>query len=145
MDIISKAAFFLDPTEAVKKAINKWSPNECKTEKDFENSLYNFLHEHFDDVQITKQDGVGRSRADLNVGDKVLIEVKKDLRLKSQHDRLTGQLEDYRKWKGSIIILLVGETEPNLKKKLLRYQEEHTDGWSGVPFHLVEKKVVLGV
>ena len=142
MDIISKAAFFLDPTEAVKKAINKWSPNECKIEKDYENSLYNFLHEHFDEVQITKQYGVGRSRADLNVGDKVLIEVKKDLQSKSQHDRLTGQLEDYRKWKGSIIILLVGETEPNLKKKLLRYQEEHTDGWSGVPFHLAEKKVV---
>jgi len=116
--------FNFSPVSMVKKAIDKWSPRKCENEKDFENSLYSFLHKHFEDVQITKQYAVGRTKADLNVGGKVIIEIKKDLQSTAQYDRLIGQLEEYKKWKGSIVILLTGETDPNLKKKLASRAKE---------------------
>lgn len=116
--------FSLSPVSEVKKAIEKWSPRKCKSEKDFENSLYTHLHKSFDDVQITKQYSVGRTRADLNVGDKVIIEMKKDLKTTAQYDRLIGQIEEYRKWKGRTVILLLGETDPNLKKRLIKHSEK---------------------
>ncbi|MBE3139588.1 MAG: hypothetical protein IMZ53_03290 [Thermoplasmata archaeon] len=143
MDIVRKAIFLWDPISEVKKAIKLWSPGKCESEKDCENSLYNFLHAHFDDVQITKEYGVGRTRADINVGDKVLIEIKKDLQTKAQKDRLIGQLEDYMKWTGATIILLTGETDPNLKKELDQYAKDRGSfrTFYDPAFHVIEKKL----
>lgn len=112
------------PVSAVKQAIGKWSPRECENEKSYENSLYLFLHEYFPDVQITKEYAIGRTKVDLNVGDEVIIEIKKDLKSTGQYGRLIGQLEEYKKWKGATIILLVGDTDPHLKKKLKSRAEE---------------------
>jgi hypothetical protein len=139
VNLLRTIAFKWDPVGEIKKAIIMWSPGELKQEKDYEISLYNFLHEYFADIQIAKQYGVGMSHADLNVGDKVLIEIKKDLQEKTKFDRLIGQLEDYLKWKGETIILLVGETEPNLRKKLLRHAEERSS-YHSPGFHLINKQ-----
>ena len=126
------------PVSAVKSAIDKWSPRECENEKSYENSLYLFLHEYFPDVQITKEYAIGRTKADINVGDEVIIEIKKDLKSTAQYGRLIGQLEEYKNWKGATIILLVGDTDPNLKKKLHSRAE---DGRLFIPaFHVIEKK-----
>lgn len=126
------------PVSAVKEAIAKWSPHECKDEKSYENSLYFFLHEYFPDVQITKEYAIGRTKVDINVGDEVIIEIKKDLKSTDKYDRLVGQLEEYKKWKGATIILLVGDAEPHFKKKLLNRAKE--EGFFMPAFHVIEKK-----
>jgi hypothetical protein len=126
------------PFSAVKEAIGKWSPRECENEKSYENSLYLFLHEYFPDVQITKQYAIGRTKADLNVGDEVIIEIKKDLKSTGQYGRLIGQIEEYQKWEKAKIILLVGDTDPHFKKKLLSRAEEGRLFTPG--FHVIEKK-----
>lgn len=142
MDIIRKAMFLIDPISEVKKAIDAWFPEMCESEADYENSLYEFLHEHFDDVQITRQYGIGRSRADLNVGNKVLVEIKKDLKIKTHYDRLIGQLGDYMKWTGATIILLVGTADPNLKKELVQHAKVRGSIRTlyDPAFHVIEKK-----
>jgi hypothetical protein len=126
------------PVSAVKEAIGKWIPRECENEKSYENSLYLFLHEYFPDVQITKEYAIGRTKADINVGDEVIIEIKKDLKSTGQYGRLIGQLEEYIKWKGATIILLVGNTEPHLKKKILSRSAEGR--LLTYAFHVIEKK-----
>jgi hypothetical protein len=128
----------LFPVSAIKAAIGKWSPHDCENEKSYENSLYLFLHEYFPDVQITKEYAIGRTKADINVGDEVIIEIKKNLRSTGQYGRLIGQLEEYKNWKGATIILLVGNTEPHFYKKLLNRAEEQ--GFFMPAFHVIEKK-----
>ena len=38
-----------------------------------------------------------------------------------KYQRLIGQIAEYKDWAGNVIILLVGKTEPNLRKQLDKY------------------------
>lgn len=112
-----------DKIKFVTSLCEKWSPRKCKTEKDYEVSLYNYLHKELANtkIQITKQFAQGRIKADLLIGDKVIIELKTNLNSTAVYQRLTGQLLQYGEWKGRVIILLTGETEPNLRKELQEF------------------------
>ena len=66
----------------IKSAIKSWRPRNCSKEKDFEKSLYIFLHKKFPDIQVTKQYAKGRIRADILVGDKIIIELKNEVLLR---------------------------------------------------------------
>ncbi len=112
---------FWDGMEMIGSLINKWDPVDCKTEKAYEKSLYNFLHEELEDIQVTRQYVTGRIRADLVVGDKVIIELKNNLDTTSKYQRLIGQLTNYRDWDGSVLLVLMGTTESNLRKQLDQY------------------------
>jgi hypothetical protein len=109
---------YWDSLGAVADLVNDWKAFRCKTEKDYERSLYTFLHKSLDGIQVTKQFANGRVRADLVVGNKVMIELKVNLDSTGTYQRLIGQLEDYQDWKGDIVIVLLGRTDPNLRKKL---------------------------
>lgn len=98
--------------------IKKWKPGKLRSEKQFENSLYEYLHKAFPEKQITKQFGIGRVLADLAISDELLIEMKYNLKTTGQFQRLVGQLSGYKKWKGSVLIILCGTTESNLLKEL---------------------------
>ncbi len=112
-----------DSVGAVTSLLGRWRPRGCKTEKDFENSLYKFLHESLGKIQITKQYAKGRIRADLVVGDDVIVELKHNLDSTAKFQRLIGQLSEYKEWKGQIVVLLTGSTDPNLRKQLDDYIE----------------------
>jgi hypothetical protein len=137
MDILRRGGFNFDPVASVKKAIEAWKPGKLESEKEYELSLYNFLHEYYDEFEITKQYAIGQTRADIKVRDEVIIEIKKDLNSKGGYDRLMGQLQEYKKWKGSILLLLIGKTEPNLRKRLLK--EAGGDFFVDRKFTIVEK------
>jgi hypothetical protein len=125
MDIIDKAAFAFDPMAYIRKLVTKWNPSDCKSEKDYENSLYRFLHQELSDVQITKQYAVGRVKADLLIGEKTIVELKLNLTKRDQFQRLVGQLEEYKEWKGRVILILIGDTEPNFRKQLKKISEDN--------------------
>jgi hypothetical protein len=59
--------------------------------------------------------------------DMVLIEVKRNLRRKSDYDRLVGQIEGLKPGKNSIILVLVGETDPALLGRLQDQFEDELD------------------
>ncbi len=76
MGFLQKLRFdFGDPAKIIIPLIKEWKPINCKNEKSYEKSLYNFLHEKLEDIQITKQFARGRIHADLVVGDKIIIEI----------------------------------------------------------------------
>lgn len=115
---------FWDPSGTTEKLINNWKPKKHNSEKDYEKSLYNFLDQHLDSIQITKQYARGRSKVDLSVGEKVFIELKYNLNSNSKYQRLIGQLVEYRKWNSPFIIILTGETDSNLFKQLVEFIEK---------------------
>ena len=146
MGFLDKLKFDLwDRSTAVTDLINRWKPRGCKTEKDFELSLYDFLHKELGETQITKQFARGRIRADLVVAEKVIVELKTNLDSTGKFQRLIGQLAAYEEWDGSVIVLLTGTTDQNLLKEL----KLHTDKLNskrigpiiggGSKFQIVEK------
>ena len=143
MSFLDKLKFKLwDDVGAVVDAITKWRPRKCATEKDYEKSLYAYLHEVFDDTQITKQFAQGRIRADLKVGKDVIVELKHNLDSTAKLQLLIGQLSQYEDWGGRVVVLLTGETEPNLRKELglfLRKQGWDDDGFSHGKVTIAEK------
>lgn len=119
MKILDKVKFYLwDSVGFVTKKIESWEPKKCKTEKDYEKSLYQYLHDELGDLQITKQYAKGRIRADLMIGDRVIVELKHNLDTTAKYQRLIGQISEYKEWDGRVIILLTGETDVNLRKQL---------------------------
>jgi len=118
---------FFDSGEMIASLIEQWHPRKCNTEKDYEKSLYRFLHNKLEDIQVTKQFARGRIRADLVVGDNVIVELKNNLKTTARYQRLVGQITVYKEWDGQIIIVLVGETDPNLYKEVMKHAESHND------------------
>ena len=97
MAFLEKLRFNLwDGKEMVERLVDEWKPRRCATEKDYEKSLYKFLHEKFEEIQITKQYARGRIRADIVVGDKIIVELKNNLNTTNKYQRLLGQLAQYK-------------------------------------------------
>lgn len=141
MGIFDKLKFAWDDVGAISSAIDEWSPKGCRTEKDFEKDLYAFLHDTLPGIQVTKQHSRGRFAADIVVGERVIVEMKLNLDSTSKLQRLFGQLDLYAKWEGRVVVLLLGETEPNLRKELkARLAEMNEHDWDvDDRFTLVEK------
>ena len=124
-----KKSFSGEPSE-ISELLRKWKPAECKSEKDFEFSLYDFLHKKLEDTQITKQYARGRIHADIAIADKTIIELKTNLDSTGKYQRLIGQLAEYETWEGSVFIILTGETDKNLLKSLKSYIEKLNEKFS---------------
>jgi hypothetical protein len=100
--------------------------------------MYEFLHGQLEEVQVSKQFVRGRIRADIVVGDTIIIELKNNLDTTTKYQRLVGQLVEYESWKGPVFVVLYGKTDPNLRKQLKRHIDEKTDYFDD--FRLLEKE-----
>ncbi len=128
MGFLNKLKFkHWDATGTIVSIIEKWKPRKCKTEKDFEKSLYSYLEKELEDIQITRQYAKGRIRADIVVDDVVIIELKNNLDSTAKYQRLVGQLSLYKEWDGYIVVLLTGKTDSNLRRQLTKHVKEYDD------------------
>ena len=130
MTFTNKLKMMWDGPGAVAYLIEAWEPGFLKNEKQYENSLYDYLTENLEGIEIIKQYGKGRMRADLVVNDEVIIELKNNLDATTKYQRLIGQLSDYKEWDGPVVIVLCGKTDPGLLKKVEKYVKEHVDAVS---------------
>ena len=117
-----------DGLEMLVKEINNWNPRGCKSEKDYEESLYKKLHSVLGDINIKKQYPIKEYKIDLMVDDHFLIEMKYNFKTKAESQRLYGQLINYMNYTDigllssqPIIVLICGECEPSMKKDLIKY------------------------
>lgn len=140
MGIIDKLMWWLNSVRVLTSLLSKWHPRNCKTEKDYENSLYTFLHKKLEDHQITKQYAIGRLRADLVIDNRLIIEIKYKLNTLQKYQRLLGQLAGYKGWDGRVVLVLIGKTDPNLRKELTSHLEK--EGFCGT-FPFEEDKVIV--
>ena len=129
---------FSPPIDNIQKAIKKWNPKNCSTEKEYENSLYDYLHEKFKDYDIKKQYGIAREKVDIVVNDKIAIELKIKFKTTAAYQRLKGQLDTYIKHFDYTIIVLGRSLDKDLFKDL----EKHVESINESIF-LVDKEKVL--
>jgi hypothetical protein len=125
MSLLEKFQFHMwDASGMVQKLVKEWKPRGCTTEQHFEKSLYDHLHDNLESIQVTKQYARGRIRADIVVGEKVIIELKNNLDATGKYQRLVGQLAEYKEWDGPIIVILCGGTDRNLRKQLDKFLKD---------------------
>ncbi|MCL4549674.1 MAG: hypothetical protein M1495_14010 [Bacteroidetes bacterium] len=142
MDLLDDIKYKFDRLGYIKKLIEEWKPINCETEKDYENSLYNFLHLNLPNTQITKQFAKGRIKADIVIDEKYIVELKNKLNSRNNYQRLIGQLFEYKKWEGSIILLLIGEVDQNFIKEIKSFikNEDNSFLTEDPKYILIEKK-----
>ena len=142
MGLFDTVKFRLDRVGTLKKLVDKWRPRNCTTEKDYETSLTAFLRRELpEDTKITPQYAQGRFRADLVIDDRLVVEIKYNLDSTAKYQRLIGQVASYKDWKGQIILLLTGKTDPDLKKELNSYLKK--EGLRDSVFIMQEDKVIV--
>jgi hypothetical protein len=143
MAFFDKVKFKLwDGADAVVGLINQWEPKNCKTEKDYEKSLVKFIRAELPDIEVTPQFSFGRTKADLVIGRKVIIEIKTNLSNTGSCQRLVGQLHDYSEWEGKVIVLLTGTTCPDLKMKINKAIKDINANHSG-PLIIATKMMLI--
>lgn len=128
MSLVDKLKFhLLFKLDAVETLIRRWKPIGCKTEKDFEKSLAAYLREEMPGLEIIQQYALGRFKADIMVGKRLLIEIKNNLKSVNDCNRLIGQLDEYKRWEGYVIVLLTGNTCPEMRHRIERWIKEVND------------------
>lgn len=89
--------------------------------------------------KVTVKIEAGRGLCDICVNESIGIELKKDLRKKSEIDRLIGQITRYKKDYDHIIVVLVGNTDLNSKDDLA----EIIDGLGDNPLFLNQQQIEI--
>lgn len=110
---------------AVARAIRRWEPQPQKSEHGYRDALIEHLRACAPDARVEKEYRVAGTTADVYVKmagllstDEVYLELKRDLGKKADCDRLVGQVADLDPRNREVIVVLFGQTDPALLKRL---------------------------
>lgn len=88
---------------------DKWIPKEeYPNEFEYKKDLYRFLKEKLKEGRQIHTES-GRNHCDIEIEEKIGIEMKRNLKGKSDVDRLIGQLKGYAKEYDYVLIVLCGD------------------------------------
>jgi len=119
----------------LKGLIKAWEPGPLQTELRFRDSFLSFLRANVPaDCRVEREYRHHGTTIDIFLewrglvfNDEIYFEVKRNLNKKPMLDRLVGQVESLQPGKHTILILLIGDTDPallqRLKAKYAAYEE----------------------
>jgi hypothetical protein len=116
--------------------IKEWEPDSFTRELKYRDSLLQYIAENVpSDCRVEKEYRHNGTTTDLFLkwsgfmfNDEVFIEVKMNMNKKPTLDRLVGQLESLEPGKRNIVVVLVGETDAALLKRLKEKYERYSSG-----------------
>jgi hypothetical protein len=132
--------------DVVRRLIDEWQPSAFGlSEKEYEQELYSWFVGKLRDVPIIAQYGIAKGKADIVIQDCHVIELKLGFTDVCELDRCLGQLERYRlKWvdpeRGPVYLILVGESDPELRDVLYQWLNRTCKGMWLTWFHVAEKR-----
>lgn len=104
----------------VKRSVKKWRPKKSYSkETEYRDDLIEYLRKELNRPKIPYTQApqhvikkeTGRSHADIDVDRKIGIELKRNLKGKTEMDRVLGQLEEYISEYENVILVLCGEVK----------------------------------
>lgn len=107
-------------------ALSAWRPIQMKTEQDYRDALLEHLRSIVpDDARVEREYRHYGTTMDLYLSwrgvlmnDEVFFELKKNLKRKSDFDRLVGQIEGLNPSKNKVAVILFGDTDAGLLSRL---------------------------
>lgn len=125
MHVTSASVVWEGLLDRLVRVIREWAPRGLKTEKEYRDALAEFLRDRADKAHIETEYRHSGTTADIYLrwegflkAHEVFIELKFNLRQKSQLDRLIGQLEQLNPARNKVILVLCGETSRTLSSRL---------------------------
>jgi hypothetical protein len=151
MHIISQV-ICMQVLDTVVHLIQEWQPAKLPRELKYRDSLASFLRDRLPRAIIEKEYRHSGTTSDLYVEcsgflwtSEVFIELKLNLLQKNQLDRLVGQLESLNPRRHRIIVVLCGETKPELLTRLrLQYASLAEDRFGANTMAIVVKACAAG-
>ena len=126
------------PLGTTVQLIKSWKPKGCKTHGQYLKSLNEYLSQHLGDVNVIKEHGHGRSRGDIGLDGKVMVEIKVKFDSTSKFQRAVGQIEDYLEKEYMVAVVFCGRRDKNLVAQLKKKYEDAGPVWEEC-FEVVEK------
>src|SRR6266850_5270022 len=128
--------------DEVLNLVENWNPTrQYSSEQAYRDDLIGFLREQFarptllgSQEQHSIQKEAGRSLADIGIDRKVAIEIKYNLKAKSDADRLIGQIKGYlNDYDKGVIVVLCGHTDRDKEDYVRGHLKDlpHTDFLGG--------------
>jgi len=130
--------------------LRSWNPGTLSRETAYRDSLVEFLRNAFPkDCRVEREYRHGGTTADVFISWKGLllngelfVEMKRNLKKKSDFDRLIGQLEELKPGKQRILLVLVGQTDEGLLGRIKsRYEKFTCDLPDGEAMAIVVKDI----
>jgi hypothetical protein len=151
MHIISQV-ICMQVLDTVVHLIQEWQPAKLLRELKYRDSLASFLRDRLPRAIVEKEYRHSGTTSDLYVEcsgflwtSEVYIELKLNLLQKNQLDRLVGQLESLNPRRHRIIVVLCGETKPELLTRLrLQYASLAEDRFGANTMAIVVKACATG-
>jgi hypothetical protein len=128
--------------------LNSWQPGNHRTEKEYSDELAEFLRGAVpSDAKVEREYRHHGTTMDLYLRWKgllseteVFFEVKKDLKKKTDFDRLVGQIEGLEPARNFVVVLLFGTSSPQLIGRIKeKYEEALADTFSQPQLLLIDK------
>lgn len=122
----------------IQKLLFTWNPGKLATEKEYQESLFNFLQAQLPDCVIRREYPEGGSIVDIYLrrpsfwGDEeVLFELKHNLSDSNEYKRLLGQLMEMKPEKRKIAVVLCGNSDRSMVQRLREHFKDHlNDGYT---------------
>ena len=112
----------------VRRLVEGWHPRRCAKERDYELALARYLRSKLKRATIVRQYGLGVTKIDICIDDRVFVEIKRDLVTAGKLQRLIGQMDLYRRHKvQKLVVVLAGRVEERMLKEIERVVRE---SWS---------------
>lgn len=115
---------YWDYTNTALDLIKNWEPRDCKTHKQYQNSLCQYLTQRLKKVKVIKEYGDGRLRGDIALDRKLMVEIKVNFDATAEFQRTVGQIEGYLENDWSVIVVVCGRRDKNLVSQLKKKYED---------------------
>ncbi len=136
MERLSKAEIgFNGLVSSIETVVKNWHPPDLKTEGAYSDGPSNYLRAVLpEDARVEREYRHEGTTCDLCVlyngilsSSQVLFELKRNLRKKSDYDRLVGQVEGLKPKRNNIFVVMVGDTDPALFGRLKEQFKDHAE------------------
>lgn len=125
--------------DTIAESIQDWKPTELSRENQYSAALADYLREACPSntlVETEYRDGgttvdIWLSWQGLFLSDQLFIELKRNLRKKTDYDRLIGQIVALKPGNRNILIVLVGDTSAKLLGRLTEHFQTELDEFAG--------------
>jgi len=115
------------------KAVSEWNPEPHDTERKYRDALAKLLKETIDDAVVETEYRAKGTTVDIHVkkaglvsSSEVFFEMKRNLKTKTEYDRLVGQIEQLEPGKCYIFVVLCGETSEMFANRLREKYKKYT-------------------
>lgn len=138
--------------EDVRKIVKKWTPKKkYSKETEYRDDLMEFIRRELKQRQQIPLFGAqkhrvkkeaGRAHADIEIDTNIGIELKRNLKGKTEMDRVYGQISEYGREYECIIVVLCGEVREETVEELeYRLEQINNDGefWDDAKVTVVRK------